>query len=155
MKRIFILTITILLVLAIFIYIWNNKVKPLPDNRMLIANTKSTESATSTADLIKVDFPLPNDRVRSPLNISGQARGQWFFEAVFPVILTDVNGHILAEEQGRGPGDRWMTTNFVPFEAGLVFDRQTPGSHGFLILKRANPSDMPQNDRSLKIPVTF
>jgi len=34
--------------------------------------------------------PRPNEPIISPLAISSEARGPWFFEATFPVLLLDV-----------------------------------------------------------------
>ena len=48
-------------------------------------------------DLIRIDAPRPNATVSSPLTIQGEARGTWFFEADFPVVLTDWDGKIIAE----------------------------------------------------------
>lgn len=48
-------------------------------------------------DLIFLDSPRPNQRIKSPLVIKGQARGFWFFEADFPVVLTDWDGLIIGE----------------------------------------------------------
>lgn len=38
-------------------------------------------------DLIVLTYPLPQGKVASPLVIKGKARGNWFFEATFPVML--------------------------------------------------------------------
>ena len=48
-------------------------------------------------DLIRLDNPRPNQVLKSPLVIRGEARGTWFFEAVFPIVLTDWDGRIIAQ----------------------------------------------------------
>ncbi|HAH04101.1 TPA: hypothetical protein DCL28_00895, partial [Candidatus Komeilibacteria bacterium] len=48
-------------------------------------------------DLINLVFPRPNQKISSPLTISGRARGSWFFEASFPVKLTDASGQIISQ----------------------------------------------------------
>lgn len=108
------------------------------------------------SDLIKVDFPKPNQAVKSPLVVTGQARGTWFFEASFPVVLTNWDGVIIAQGVAKAKAD-WMTENFVPFEVTLNFttDKNAPSNKGFLILKKDNPSGLPGNDNSLEIPVNF
>jgi hypothetical protein len=107
----------------------------------------------SKDDLIRVDTPLPNTAVQSPLTISGEARGPWYFEASFPVKLIDSNGTVLAQTPAQAEGD-WMTTEYVPFSATLVFAAPTTVT-GKLILMKDNPSGLPQNDNQLEIPVMF
>ncbi len=102
---------------------------------------------------IIVDLPKPGERVSSPLKITGQAKGNWFFEASFPIELLDNAGNIIARTHADAKSD-WMTTSFVPFEASLRFQKP-PTASGLLILKKDNPSGLPQNDEQISIPVVF
>lgn len=105
------------------------------------------------SDLIIVQEPAPNQSIRSPLKIKGKARGNWYFEADFPVVLVNKNDKKLASAIATAKGE-WMTEDFVPFEVALRF--KTPNAQrGFLIFQKANPSGLPENDRSLRIPVIF
>ena len=106
------------------------------------------------ADLIKIDNPRPNQIVSSPLEITGEARGTWFFEASFPIILTDWDGRIIAEGYATARGD-WMTEDFVQFDAQLEFEKPELYNRGSLILQRDNPSGLAKNDDALEIPVFF
>lgn len=117
--------------------------------------------ATSTAnDLIKVDMPQASAVISSPLTISGQARGQWFFEASFPVFLVNWDGLIIADGVAQATAD-WMTTDFVPFTATLEFTnpyvlgQDEFMKKGTLIFKKDNPSGLPENDDSFEMPVRF
>lgn len=104
-------------------------------------------------ELIRVDKPETRAIVESPLTVKGEARGYWFFEASFPAQIIDANGTVLAEVPIEAIDD-WMTEEFVSFEALIPFD--SPGTAGgYLILNRANPSDLPQNNDSLAIPISF
>ena len=107
-------------------------------------------------NLISIFSPQPNETIQSPLIITGKARGSWFFEASFPVFLTDWDGLIIAQGVAQAKGD-WMTTDFVPFEAKLTFtaDKKAYSNKGTLILKKDNPSGLPKNDDALEIPVLF
>jgi len=67
---------------------------------------------------IKVFSPLPNSLVKSPLEITGEAKGLWYFEGSFPVKLVDSKGTVLAQGQAQAQ-DEWMTENFAPFTASL------------------------------------
>lgn len=106
--------------------------------------------------LVLVDSPRPNDTIRSPLTITGQARGYWFFEASFPITLMDENGMGIAQGIATAQND-WMTTDFVPFIATLTFTRDAKLSRtkGALILHKDNPSGLPEYDDALEIPVIF
>ena len=111
------------------------------------------KSSTGLEDLIVVYSPKPNELVDSPLTFSGKARGQWYFEASFPVRLENAKGDILAQVPAQAQGE-WMTTEFVPFEGTLEFS--APGTPtGKLIFERDNPSGLPENAASLEIPVRF
>lgn len=105
-------------------------------------------------NLIRVSNPIPNQTISSPLTIEGEARGSWFFEASFPVVLTDWDGLIIAEGIATAKSD-WMTADFVPFTATLTFKNPTYKNNGSLILKKDNPSGLPANDNSLEIPIIF
>lgn len=106
-------------------------------------------------DLIRVDTPLPESTVSSPLTVRGAARGNWFFEASFPVILTDWDGRIIAEGIAQAEGE-WMTTEYVPFTAQLTFTPDTEVSNrGSLILKKDNPSALPEHDDAFEFTVYF
>ena len=59
---------------------------------------------SSHDNLIKVTEPTPNQVISSPLSISGQARGTWYFEASFPVVLEDANGKVLAQIPAQATG---------------------------------------------------
>jgi hypothetical protein len=105
-------------------------------------------------DLIIIDYPRPGTKITSPLNIRGQARGTWFFEGDFPVVLTDWDGRIIAEGHATAQGE-WMTEDFVNFTARLEFEKPELYDRGSLILQKDNPSDLPENDDALEISIFF
>jgi len=107
-----------------------------------------------TDTMVRIDSPRAGERISSPLMVRGKARGTWFFEASFPVTLTDWDGKIIAEGQAHATSD-WMTTDWVPFEATLTFQKPSYGERGFLILKKDNPSGLPQYDDSREIMIFF
>ena len=104
--------------------------------------------------LIEVDRPVMSQTVTSPLNISGRARGYWFFEATFPIELQDASGNVIASHYAEAEGE-WMTEEFVPFTAELTFPAQPAGSTGSLVLRRSNASGDPERDQELVVPVSF
>lgn len=115
-----------------------------------------TPAYATKSDLVSVYLPLPGTRVSSPLIVVGEARGYWFFEASFPLVLVAANGTILAEGYAAAEGD-WMTEDFVPFIGTLTYTLPEELVHtaGTLILKKDNPSGLPEYDDSLEIPVWF
>lgn len=112
-----------------------------------------TPPAASTTTMIRVTQPLPNARITSPLAIRGEARGNWYFEADFPIKLLSATGSLLAETFATAQGD-WMTTNFVPFTATLTFRKPTSAT-GTLVFEKANPSGLPQNAGEFRVPIRF
>ena len=103
--------------------------------------------------MVQVTSPAPNALVSSPLVVTGQARGTWYFEASFPVRLLDADGTILAVAPAQAQGE-WMTEEFVPFAVTLVFAMPAT-STGTLVLEKDNPSGLPENAASVEIPVQF
>lgn len=105
------------------------------------------------SDLIKIDNPRPNQIIESPLFIKGEARGNWYFEADFPVKLFDDKGFLLGITPAQALGN-WMTEDFVPFNATFPFAvPSTP--KGRLVLEKDNPSGLPEHTDELIIPVYF
>lgn len=105
-------------------------------------------------DQIQLFQPLPEASISSPLTIDGQARGTWFFEGDFPVVLTDWDGLIIAQGYAQAETD-WMTQDWVPFTVELEFTTPEYNPRGSLILQKANPSGLPENDDALEITVYF
>ena len=177
MKKLIFLGILIAVLVAVFIY-WNYKGAEEPD--ITVSNfeecvaqgypvmqsyprqcrtpdgktfTEDIGNELEKLDLIRVSKPRPNELIKSPLEIVGEARGYWFFEADFPVKLLDADG----KELGRGIAktfSEWMTENFVPFEAKLEFQKSAT-KKGTLILEKDNPSGLSEHADELRIPVRF
>lgn len=103
---------------------------------------------------VKVDHPKANALVGSPLIVTGEARGTWFFEASLPLKLVDEEGTVIAEGPAQAQGE-WMTEEFVPFAASLRFIRTPKSETGTLIVSKDNPSGLPENDKSISVPVRF
>ncbi len=105
------------------------------------------------ANLIRVNFPKPNELIKSPLVITGEARGSWFFEASFPVRIADSNGDTLVSGVAQAQGN-WMTTDFVPFKLEFKF-APAPTKKGAIIFSKDNPSGLPEHDDELVVPIEF
>lgn len=125
-----------------------------PEGKFFIEDVDKKDDITDDkSSLIRVETPSANSVVKSPLLVSGVARGYWFFEASFPVILLDDNKNEVAVGIAQAEGE-WMTTEFVPFKAELNFNKPSIKT-GKLIFKKDNPSGLPEHDDEFIIPVMF
>lgn len=113
---------------------------------------EQTEMA-KVEDSLQVRKPLPGATIASPLEVTGKARGFWYFEGSFAIVLVDQNNKEIATGIAEAQ-DSWMTEDWVEFSASLQFDPSS-SKEGFLIFQKANPSGKPEFERSLKLPVTF
>jgi hypothetical protein len=104
-------------------------------------------------DEILVANPRPHQVLKSPLQITGKARGLWFFEASFTAELYDSNNEMIGTAIMLAQGE-WMTGDFVPFSGDLPFSKPITKS-GTLKIKNANPSGMKERDKILTMPVKF
>jgi hypothetical protein len=104
-------------------------------------------------DLIRVTSPRPNQLVTSPIIVEGEARGNWYFEASFPVTLYDANGEVMVQHYAMTSSE-WMTTDYVPFRTEIRYE-DPPTATGTLVLSKDNPSGLPENDDQVSIDVRF
>jgi hypothetical protein len=113
-------------------------------------------TVTGKEDLIVLESPLPNTTVGNPIEIKGRARGTWFFEGDFPVVVVNWDGLIIGEGFATAQGE-WMTEDFVPFIGTIDYDLdpETYSRKGALILQKDNPSGLPQHDDALEVPIVF
>ncbi len=108
----------------------------------------------SKSDRIVLESPAPYTTIDSPVTLKGRARGNWFFEASFPINVVNWDGLIIGEGIATADGE-WMTSEFVPFTATITYaeDANAYSQNGTLILKKDNPSGLPEHDDALEIPI--
>lgn len=129
------------------------------------AQSQEAEFHSQKGEVIYVEIPQAESKIESPLVVRGRARGQWFFEASFPLVLTDWDGRIIAQSYAQAQGNHasggvnWMTTEYVPFEGTLVFENPSWDAEfskrGALIFQKDNPSGLPENDDAVELTVFF
>lgn len=107
-----------------------------------------------SSDRIIVQAPLPGATVRSALVVRGQARGNWFFEGDFPLLLLDRDRNVFARSYASAQGE-WMSDAFVPFEGIIEFEPPPGATTGWLVLQKDNPSEHRELDEVLELPVGF
>jgi len=119
------------------------------DNKMFV---EDIGNALVKEDLIQLDYPRPNQGISSPLTLTGQARGTWFFEGDFPIVIL-YKGQVVADGIASAQSD-WMTEDFVKFKAEIDYDGPHSGK-GTIVLKKDNPSGLPANADELTVPIFF
>lgn len=146
--NIIILVLVVLaLALALFVRFADN------DGFVQDASDETSSESSEYKDLIRVTSPLPGSTVSSPLTITGEARGNWFFEATFPVVVVNWDGLIIGEGFAEAT-DEWMTEEYVPFKATITFDADTTVSdRGSIILQKSNASGLPEHDDAFEYVV--
>lgn len=115
--------------------------------------TKEETEASTKADLIQVDSPQPGGLITSPVTITGKARGQWYFEASFPITILDENGKVLGQGHAEAQSN-WMTSELVPFTAKVTFTKSSTKT-GTILLEKDNPSGLPEHADSIRISIRF
>ncbi len=108
---------------------------------------------SASGDTILVDTPQPSQTVGKTFDISGKARGPWYFEASFPVEVQDKDGKVIGQNHANANGE-WMTNEFVPFTATVTLAEDYVGP-ATLILKKDNPSGESANDASVSFPIVI
>jgi hypothetical protein len=115
---------------------------------------RQTEYFSEKGVKIVITEPDLRNPITSPLTVLGEAPGNWSFEASFPISLLGPSGDSLVQLPAHLKGD-WMTESYVPFEAVLDFTPPESTAKGTLLLRKDNPSGLPENDDQLEIPVTL
>lgn len=105
----------------------------------------------AASDMIRVLNPAAGEVITSPLQIIGEARGSWFFEASFVIQLLDAQDNILGQTIATAESD-WMTEDFVPFSATMEYSSSTTKT-GTLVFIKDNPSGLKENDAQFRLPV--
>ncbi|MBD3247887.1 hypothetical protein GF382_01195 [Candidatus Falkowbacteria bacterium] len=118
--------------------------------------TDEQKSVSEKKGLVEVHSPKLGQSVSSPLVVEGEAKNNWFFEASFPVVLVDWDGRIMAEAPAM-TSENWMSDGLHSFRSELEFDLTEENfiPRGTLIIKKSNPSGLPDNADSLEVPVYF
>jgi hypothetical protein len=118
-----------------------------PDTSVRQAPPHSEPFGDST---LVVKTPLPGSQIRTPVTVSGNARGGWYFEGSFIVRLLDSSGRQLAIAPASAQ-DNWMTGAWVPFRATLAWKRyRGPGT---LLFEADNPSGLKELEKKFSYAV--
>ncbi len=116
-----------------------------------IAEKITYENATENN--IQVELPYPGAVTGKEFSVIGKARGNWYFEASFPVTVLDKDGNKLFEAPAQAQGE-WMTEDFVPFKIDIKVPESYIGK-ATLVLKKDNPSGESRFDASISFPINI
>lgn len=103
-------------------------------------------------DIFKTVSVATGALIKPKTKVTGEVRGNWFFEGSFPAELRVGTSTILWSGVAQAQGS-WMTTNFVPFTMNISYTALGTTTPATLILKKDNPSGEPINDDELQIAV--
>lgn len=106
--------------------------------------------AEAEMELATVSTPASGARVTSPLQVSGVAPANWFFENQFPVRLVDASGAEIASAPAR-PRVSWTDPGPKEFDAELSFTVTGPAT---LILEEDMPGEG-NEPRQVRIPIVL
>ncbi|HRH26503.1 MAG TPA: hypothetical protein PLF31_03510 [Candidatus Paceibacterota bacterium] len=118
--------------------------------------------ATSTPTITS---PRQGQEIMAGFVVRGMSPGYWFFENTAGLELVSASGTVLYQTYASvDEGYSWMTEDVVPWTGKLSFDLSEiktklglPASletiDAFLVFKNDNPSGLPENDKSIRIPV--
>lgn len=126
-------------------------------------NTVSSPPEPEPSEIVNIDTsplrvtaPAAGSVVQNPIELRGEAPGNWFFEADAPVVVVNWDGLIIGESYIQAQGD-WMTTDLVSFTGTVEYDlpADSYSASGTIIFQKANPSGLPEHDVAVEIPVQF
>ena len=117
------------------------------------AVTPSVPSDAPLSARVVLFSPLPSSSVSRSFDVSGQAPGQWFFEAQFPIQVRDGRGNVIGRTTGHTDGD-WMSEGVIPFAAHVELGVSYHGK-ATLVLLKDNLSGLPERDDSVSIPIVI
>lgn len=111
-------------------------------NRALIEGRKD--------DLVTFSI-WPGSVVSGVKSYRGTVKGAYFFEANIRINVLSANKQLLKAGNAVATTD-WMTTGPVDFEGNIDFTGLAKGS-AYIEIHNDNPSDLPENDKSILIPI--
>ena len=134
-----IIIVVAILISTALIFDWGRRINP---------------TFTDQSGEIVIDSPKANSVIGDKVEISGKAKGSWYFEASFPIQIQDSDGNTLATGTATALSD-WMTEDFVSFSSIIEFSAPTTTSYGKIVFKNDNPSGDSTKDRFFEVPISF
>lgn len=125
-----------------------------PATTTTIVSTSSVSNPIDTATQVEITSPLPNSEVKSPITVTGKAKGGWFFEANAGLAVLDANKQPITIGNVTATSD-WMTADYVSFTGKITYPAAYKGQNGYIQFSNDNPSGLPENSKTFLVPVLF
>jgi hypothetical protein len=153
LNSVLLLVLIILMVVAIKIMLKNPDVDYSPlvkdkaEDKAPVAEIQGNKS-----DLVSFSI-LPGSKVSGVVAYSGAIKGGYFFEANMLVNVLDKNKVVIKQGNTTATTD-WMTADAVSFGGSIDFTN-LPKGPAFVELHNDNASGLPENDKSVLIPIVI
>ncbi len=157
LNTVLLLVLIILMVIAIKMML-QNKETYLPFLEKKVVTIDSTMPKIENKEQILgnkddlISFSIwPNTKVSGVVSYRGVIKGGYFFEGNILVGIADLNKKIILQSNGIAKSD-WMTIDPVSFEGNINFSKEPKGK-AYLVIHNDNASGLPENDKSILIPI--
>jgi len=144
------------------VYYWQKSIEktpvsqPVAEPSAVPTKSSATPAKSSAApaatvktsnDLLEVTSPIPNQKVTSPVKVSGKSN---FFEAHTSIKVVDDNGKVLAHTFATAGG--WMD-KLYPFSKSVHYDKPSSPKGSVEVFEESAKDGSAVN--KVSIPVTF
>jgi hypothetical protein len=148
----FIRVFLIIAFLIVGFMLWQ-ELSGVPDE--IAKETSATFLSRNGIEII-IDEPQIGEGVSPSFVVKGKAPGTWYFEATFPIFVVDDNDNVIGSCIAQAQSD-WMVEDYVAFEGLVEIENKSSlvegGLNAVLILRRDNPSGLPENDDFVEVPI--
>jgi hypothetical protein len=150
------LLILIVLMVGTLHFMWKEKETYLPylnnEEEVKVTPAPAPQIEGNKDDLVSFSVK-PGDKVSGVLAYQGVVKGAYFFEANIRINILDKNKKVLKQDHALATTD-WMTAGPVSF-GGIIDLTGLPKGDAYFEIHNDNPSDLPQNDKSILIPIVI
>jgi hypothetical protein len=127
----------------------------VPGGDTFVEDVDTTPEPTyvnATKEDITIATPEVNGTVTREFEVTGKAKGAWFFEGSFMLEVVSPSGDKVAQNIISAEGD-WMQDGLVDFKSEIVQMPSAYRGEATLILRKNNASGLPEHDASVSIPI--
>lgn len=153
LNTVLLLILIVLMIIALRV-MFQNKETYLPF-AVKETNTDETPSPAifgNKDDLVFLSV-LPNQQVSGKVDLTGSVKGGYFFEGNVLINILGKDKNLLKAGNGTATSG-WMTTEPVSFKSTIDFSN-LPKGLAYIEIHNDNASGLPENDKSILIPVTI
>jgi len=153
-NTILLLVLIVLMIFALKAMYGNKELYLHPFTRVenTVPKMLSRQISGHTADLVSFSVS-PGEKVSGVLDFTGTVKNNYFFEANIVVNILDNNKKLLKQGHASSTTD-WMTSGPVSF-AGSIDLSGLPQGLAYIEIANDNPSGLPENSKSIYIPIVI